>query len=139
MTFDPDKSYNDSMKRNKIIGHLESVGGIALAIILTTLFIGYVVIAPFFPESVIVKRLQTYGSTGQVFAVMGVIAIALIQIGVKTMIFKFKEFKESGRVKELEQENAVLRAENERLRNANAGAQDKPRGTETKPQDTKRT
>lgn len=110
-------------RSDSIRAHLENVGGIWLAICLVAVFIGYIWLAPLFPKSVIIIRLQTYGSTAQVVAVFAVICIALLSLGVRKMLFKLKETRQIETIQErltaleadvasVKEENVTLRAEN---------------------------
>ena len=97
--------------------YLKKVGGTHAAVTILAMFLGFLWFASCHPDNPHLKHLQNYGSTAQVFALMGTIAIALICKGVLFMIFKFADNK---RVQALEKENAELRAKIKRLETGKA-------------------
>ena len=87
-------------KNDTILRHVESIGGVKIALTTLILFVGYVILASNYPNFFIVKALQQHGSTGQVVALFGVIALALGYLGVRKMLFRTKE---SRQIEELSQ------------------------------------
>ena len=121
-------------KNDTILRHVESLGGVKIALTTLALFVGYVIAASIFPDTGIVKALQAHSSTGQVVALFGVILLALLELGGRTMLFRIKESRKldelvestaalAQRVEVLEADSSALRKENAELRLENARLQ----------------